>query len=86
MALIGSLSTSLSGMKAAQAQLDIIGRNVANVDTVGYTRKTAQQSNIVKAGYSLGVKLEDTTRQVDEGLLKSYLSSNSLTNNYSMTS
>ena len=83
MALIGSLSTSLSGMKAAQAQLDIIGRNVANVDTVGYTRKTAQQSNIVKAGYSLGVKLEDTTRQVDEGLLKSYLSSNSLTNNYS---
>ncbi len=83
MALIGSLSTSLSGMKAAQAQLDIVGRNIANVDTVGYTRKTAQQSNVVKAGYSLGVKLEDTTRQVDEGLLKSYLSSNALTNNYS---
>ena len=83
MALIPSLGTSLTGMKTAQAQLDIISRNVANVDTAGYSRKTAQQSNLVRAGYSQGVKLNDIERQVDEGLLKSYLSSYAQTNNYS---
>lgn len=83
MALIPGLSTSLSGMKTAQAQLEIISRNVANVDTPGYTRKTAQQNNIVQAGSSMGVSLGEVQRSVDEGLLKSYLSSNSLTSNYS---
>ncbi|MBE6452380.1 MAG: flagellar hook-associated protein FlgK [Alphaproteobacteria bacterium] len=83
MALIPSLTTSLSGMKAAQGQLDIISRNVSNVDTEGYSRKTAQQHSVVRAGSSMGVELGNVTRQVDEGLLKSYLSSNSLTNNYS---
>ena len=32
MALLSGLQTSLTGMKVAQQQLDIIGRNVANVD------------------------------------------------------
>ena len=83
MALVPSLSTSLSGMKTAQAQLDIISRNVANVDTEGYTRKVAQQNNMVRAGYSMGVAMGEIGRKVDEGLLKSYLSSNAQTNNYS---
>lgn len=81
MPLIPSLSNSLAGMKTAQGQLDIISRNITNVDTVGYTRKSAQQSNSVLAGYNQGVKLNDVTRQVNEGLLRSYLSSNSLTGN-----
>lgn len=50
MALLSGLQTSLTGMKVAQQQLDIIGRNVANVDTEGYTRKTAAQKNVVLAG------------------------------------
>lgn len=83
MALIQSLGTSLTGMKAAQNQLDIISRNIANVDTVGYSRKVAQQHNVVRAGYSMGVSVGNISRQVDQGLLKSYLSSNALTNNYS---
>ena len=83
MALIPSLSTSLSGMKTAQGQLDIIGRNIANVDTEGYTRKIAGQNNVVRAGSSMGVSLGEVTRKVDEGLLKSYLASNSTTNNFS---
>ena len=47
MALIPSLTTSLSGMKTAQGQLDIVSRNIANTDTVGYSRKTAQQNAVV---------------------------------------
>ena len=76
MALISSLASSLTGMKVAQAQLEIVSNNIANVDTVGYTRKTAAQSAIVAAGTTMGVTLGATKRTVDEGLLKNYLVSN----------
>lgn len=39
MVMLSGLQTSLSGMKVAQNQMDIVGRNLANIDTVGYTRK-----------------------------------------------
>lgn len=81
MGLIPGLSTSLSGMKVAQGQLDLIGKNIANVDTPGYTRKTAGQNNLVLAGMSNGVALANVKRSVDEGLLKSYLAANSLSGN-----
>ncbi len=77
MAMIPGLQTALSGMKVAQGQLDIIGKNIANVDTVGYTRKQAKQSTSVLAGSTVGVTLGNVTRQVNEGLLKSFLASNS---------
>lgn len=47
MVMLSGLQTSLSGMKFAQNQMDIVGRNLANIDTVGYTRKTAAQKNLV---------------------------------------
>ena len=34
-----SLQTALSGLRAAQAQMNAIGQNMANVDTPGYTRQ-----------------------------------------------
>jgi flagellar hook-associated protein 1 FlgK len=34
-----SLQTALSGLRAAQAQMNTIGQNMANVDTPGYTRQ-----------------------------------------------
>lgn len=70
MVMLSGLQTSLSGMKVAQNQMDIVGRNLANIDTVGYTRKTAAQKNLVLGGYSAGVQLGDITRTVNEGLLK----------------
>lgn len=76
MALLSGLQTSMSGMKVAQQQLDIIGRNVANVDTAGYTRKVVAQKNVVLAGQNAGVTLSNVTRNVDEGLLKSFLAAN----------
>lgn len=81
MVMLSGLQTALSGMKVAQNQMDIIGRNLANIDTVGYTRKTALQSNVVLGGQSAGVQIGDITRTVNEGLLKSYLASNSTTGN-----
>ncbi len=83
MALIPGLNTALSGMKVAQGQLDIIGRNIANADTVGYSRKTAQQNAVILGGTANGVALGEVRRNVNEGLLRSFLSSNSTTGNYS---
>lgn len=83
MALINGLSTSLTGMKAAQSQLDIISRNISNVDTPGYTRKSAAQTSAVLNGVPLGVNVSQSQRIVDEGLLKSYLATSSLSNNLS---
>ena len=76
MSMSAGFQTALSGMKVAQSQLDLVSRNIANVDTAGYTRKTAQQNTIVLAGYNAGVSMGNVERTVNEGLLKSYLSSN----------
>ena len=83
MALISSLSSSLTGMKVAQAQLEIISNNIANVDTPGYTRKTAAQSALVSSGQTMGVTIGNTGRVVDESLLKNFLTSNSTTSSLS---
>ena len=83
MALISSLSSSLTGMKVAQAQLEIISNNIANVDTPGYTRKTAAQSALVSSGQTMGVTIGNTARVVDEALLKNFLSSNATTSSLS---
>ncbi len=83
MALLNSITTSLSGMKVAQSQLEIVSNNITNVDTPGYTRKTASQSARVVAGMTMGVTMGNIQRTVDEGLLKSFLSSNSLTSSMS---
>lgn len=83
MALLSSISSSLSGMKVAQSQLEIVSNNIANVDTKGYTRKTASQSANVVAGSTMGVKMGNIKRTVDEGLLKSFLSSNAATSSLS---
>ena len=69
MGFIAGLQTSLSGMKVAQSQLEVISRNIANADTAGYTAKTGNQKNLVLAGSSVGVTFTGTTRTVDEGLL-----------------
>ena len=45
MGFIAGLQTSLSGMKVAQSQLEVISRNIANADTAGYTAKTGNQKN-----------------------------------------
>lgn len=83
MALISSLSSSLTGMKVAQAQLEIISNNIANVDTPGYTRKTAAQSALVSAGQTMGVTMGNTQRVVDESLLKNFLTSNATSSSLS---
>jgi flagellar hook protein FlgE len=45
MSLIGTLDSGLSAMNAFQQGLEVIGNNIANVNTVGYKDQTAQYSD-----------------------------------------
>lgn len=42
----GSIQIASSGLNAARHGLDVVSQNIANADTPGYTRQTAQQSSI----------------------------------------
>ncbi|PIW30324.1 MAG: flagellar hook-associated protein FlgK [Rhodospirillales bacterium CG15_BIG_FIL_POST_REV_8_21_14_020_66_15] len=66
-----ALRAAQSGLLANQTALNIVSQNVANVNTVGYSRKIIQQQSVVLAGQGAGVAIADFTRNVDAGLLKS---------------
>lgn len=68
MGLTASLLSARSGILGAQAAIDVVARNIANVSTEGYTRKIYNQSNLVVGGLGQGVQIEEVTRQVTEGL------------------
>ena len=40
MALINTLSAATSGLAAAEYGLNVTGQNIANLNTVGYVRRT----------------------------------------------
>ncbi|ROS46418.1 flagellar hook-associated protein FlgK [Curtobacterium sp. PhB78] len=42
----GSLATAYSGLAAARAGIDVIGQNIANAGTAGYTRQRVTQNSI----------------------------------------
>ena len=70
MSLTASLLTAVSALNAAQAQLQLVSGNIANVNTPGYSRKTAALNNQVVAGRSSGVQVSDVTRTVNESLVR----------------
>ena len=63
-----ALNTALSGLRAAQSQINVISNNVSNASTPGYTRKLAPQSTQVVDGVGIGVRTENILRQVDLNL------------------
>jgi flagellar hook protein FlgE len=62
MGLASSLSTSLTGMGAAEAQIDVIGNNLANSQTVGF-----KSSNIVFATQFLQSQSLGSAPNADSG-------------------
>jgi len=70
MSLLGALQSTLSGLQVAQAQMQITSNNVANVNTEGYSRKTAAPTTRTVVGTTAGVQLSDIQRTVDDRLLR----------------
>ena len=64
------LQNGLSGLRASQAGLAAISQNVANANTVGYSRQSVSLEQQVINGVSSGVTVGDTKRLVDNFLTR----------------
>lgn len=77
------LSIGLSGLAASKTQLSVIGHNITNINTPGYTRQDAVQATRIPqfsgAGYiGSGTSLVDIRRSYSEFLTSQLRSSTSL--------
>lgn len=78
MGITQALNTSVTGLKATEAGLELIARNLANAETPGYTRKTLSQSTSIRGFEATGVSVDDVLRDVDEFLQIQVRNSNSV--------
>ncbi|MFV2091605.1 MAG: flagellar hook-associated protein FlgK, partial [Hyphomicrobiales bacterium] len=69
MGLSAALNSASSGLSTTQTSLDLVARNIANVDTPGYTRKSLQRVPISVNGQTTGVRTLEISRAVDSLLL-----------------
>ena len=69
MSLSIALHSGLSGLLASRSALDVISNNVANTNTLGFTRKIAEQESQILAGRGAGVKFGDIGREVSTYLI-----------------
>ncbi|NKB56780.1 MAG: flagellar hook-associated protein FlgK [Alphaproteobacteria bacterium] len=70
MSLTLALKTALSGIQANQSALQVTSNNIANVNTVGFTRKSAEFEARRLDLTGAGVNIADISRSVDEFLLR----------------
>ncbi len=70
MSLNLALSAALSGLQTNQKGLDLVSRNIANVNTVGYTKKIFNQESRILTGVGVGVQVTEISRRVDYGLIQ----------------
>ncbi|MBL1421143.1 MAG: flagellar hook-associated protein FlgK [Alphaproteobacteria bacterium] len=68
MGLGQSISNTLSGLRATQAGIDVVSRNVSNAETEGYTKKIQTLNAKISGGKGTGVAIGPVTRQVDSFL------------------
>ena len=68
MSLNTALSIAMAGLRANQAALSLVSSNVANAETPGYIRKTANQV-AVNAGDGSSVRNIGVNRELDQYIL-----------------
>jgi flagellar hook protein FlgE len=70
-----SFQTGLSGLAASSRNLDVIGNNIANANTVGMKASRAEFANVVASslgvgggtGAGIGVTVETVSQQFSQG-------------------
>lgn len=67
---VGAIYNSLTGLRSAQKQIDLISNNIANASTEGYTRKTLPVYTAMSGGIAAGVANGLTRRSINEVLQK----------------
>jgi flagellar hook-associated protein 1 FlgK len=68
MSISQALNTSLSGLRATQAGLSLIGSNVANAQTPGYVRKTLLLAPSTSGDAGTSVRVIAINREIDQYL------------------
>lgn len=68
------MSMGTRAMFAANAQLNTIGNNIANVNTPGYARRVVNQQTLAAGGQLMGVDIASIRRVVDSFLQQENLS------------
>jgi flagellar hook-associated protein 1 FlgK len=86
MSLSIALQTAASGLQAAQAGLNAVSDNIANVNTPGYVRKTIVQQQQVVGGVGAGVDVTGVQRVTDQYLQAASMTAGSDSSRYSITS
>ena len=74
MGLSSALNLALTGLTANRSELDLIAGNIANADTVGYTRKTLNRISVDIEDRSIGVRLGGVQRHLDKSIQLQYWS------------
>ncbi len=73
-----SLNNALSGLNVNQQALAVLSQNIANANTVGYSKQTANLQSVYLDGNGQGVSLADVTRKVDDYLVSAVQKQNSV--------
>ena len=68
MGLSQALATAMSGLRATQAALSLVGSNVANAETPGYIRKTVNQVAGTTGDFGSSVLINGVNRELDQYL------------------
>ncbi len=84
MSITLAFGAAMSGLSTAQQGLDSVSRNIANVNTAGYTRKVFVQESQVLAGKGVGVRAVGLQRTVDKSLLRDVRREATLAGDYSV--
>lgn len=74
-----ALLVATSGLRAAQAGIDVVTRNVSNADVEGYTRKSSPLESLALLDTNAGVRALEARRFVNDSLLRQLRISNSST-------
>ncbi len=81
MGLGSALNTAMTGLGLNQRQLSVTADNIANADTVGYTRKSIAASAVYDGnGRTIGVYADTIKRSLDTAVQSQYWSANAQTN------
>ena len=71
MNIAGALQNALSGLQAAQTNMQLISSNISNAQTPGYSRETVQMTPALLNGAGAGVILSLPQRQINQSLAAS---------------
>ena len=70
MSLTVALRAAQSGLLTTQAAVDATAKNIANVNTEGYSRKIVNFENRVLAGQGAGTEITGFSRAINDGLVE----------------